>query len=287
MQPLNWNDLRFVLATARAGRLADAARRLKVDETTVARRVARVEQVLGARLFVRHAGVFTPTEVGHRVVDHAEKVELAVDDLEGAAMGADARASGSVRITSAPWLINRLLVPALAELYAAHPHLVVELGSEPRNLDVTKRDADIAVRLSRPHREHRALARRLATFGFAVYGPSGKKAASLPWITFEEGMANLPQAAWMARAMKRERKCQPALRANDAEVILHAICAGLGKSILPCAIGDPDPGLSRLSGRNPVLQREVWLMVHPELKHLSRIRAVIAWIDRTLSAHAD
>lgn len=201
-------------------------------------------------------------------------------------MGADTRASGMVRITSPPWLVNRLLVPAIKKLHAEHPQIVIELSSEPRNLDVTKREADIAVRLSRPHREHRALARRLATFGFAVYGPSGKKASSLPWITFEEGMATLPQAVWIARAMQREQKRQPVMLANDAEVILHAIAVGLGKSILPCAIGDRTPGLSRLSGKVPVMHREIWVMVHPELRHLSRIQAVIAWLERTISEYS-
>jgi DNA-binding transcriptional LysR family regulator len=286
MQNLDWNDLRYVLSTARTGRLAEAARRMKVDATTVSRRLARIERALGAQIFHRDTGLLVPTEVGARVLEHAERVELAIDELGSAAMGADARASGTVRITSTPWLINRLLIPALAALHVDHPFITIDLNSEPRNVDVTKREADIAVRLARPHREHRALARRLATFGFAVYGPAGRKPSSLPWITFEEGMATLPQAVWITRAMKREGKRQPILLANDAEVMLHAIVNGLGKSILPCAIGDRTTGLARLSGRTPVVHREVWLMVHPELRHLSRIRTVISWIEQTILAHA-
>jgi DNA-binding transcriptional LysR family regulator len=286
MPDLDWNDLRYVLATARTGRLAEAARRIRVNETTISRRIVRLEQALGSRLFHRNAGVLVPTESGHRVVEHAERVELEIGRLTSAVTGADARASGSVRITSTPWLVNRLLVPAVGALHGSHPLITVELISDPRNLDMTKREADIAIRLARPDRDQTAIARRIATLGFAVYGPAGKKAKSLRWINFEEGMAGLPQSAWIAQEMKRERRLQPALLANDADVMLHAIAAGLGKSILPCAIGDHALGLTRLGGRAPVLRREVWLVVHPELRHLLRMRVVMEWIEKTISAHA-
>lgn len=286
MQDPNWNDLRYVLAIARTGRLAEAARRMRVNETTIARRIARIELALGSRLFHRNAGTLVPTEIGQRILAHAERIEREVGDLQSAVTGVDGRAAGSVRITSTPWLVNRILIPALGALATSHPLITVELISEPRNLDVTKREADIAIRLARPDREQRALARRIATFGFAVYGPAGRKAKSLPWINFETGMATLPQSAWTAQAMKREQKLLPALLANDAEVMLHAAIAGVGKTILPCPIGDHTPGLTRLSGRTPVLRREVWLMIHPELRHLLRIVAAKEWIERTISARA-
>ena len=285
MQDLNWNDLRYVLATARAGRLAEAARRIRVNETTIARRIARLEQSLGSQLFYRDAGVLVPTESGSLVVAHAERIEMEIGQLKSTAAGADGRVSGSVRITSTPWLINRLLIPALSALRAAHPLITTELIADPRNLNVSKREADIAIRLARPDRDHRAIARRIATFDFAVYGPAGKNAKSLAWISFEEGMAMLPHVARISEEMKREDKPQPALLANDTDVVVHAIAAGLGKSILPRLIGDRAPGLTRLSGPVPVLSREVWLLVHPDLRRLQRIKAATAWIENTLAAH--
>jgi DNA-binding transcriptional LysR family regulator len=286
MQEFNWNDLRYVLAIVRTGRLAEAARRSKVNETTIARRIARMEEALGSQLFRRNAGFLIPTESGHRVVAYAERVETEIGQLKGAVMGADERPSGSVRITSTPWLINRILIPGFGGLHASHPQIMVELISDRKNLDVTKREADIAVRLARPQRDHRALARRIATLGFAVYGPMGKSATSVPWIGFEEDMAILPQSVWISNEMRREEQDQPALRANDSDVILHAIVAGLGKSLLPCVIGDSTPGLVRLSGHIPILNREVWLIVHPELRRLSRVRVVKEWIETTISSYA-
>ena len=152
MLELNWNDLRFVLALARSQSLAGAARRLGVNETTVARRVAQAEQRLSARLFERNLGRLHPTEAGTAVVAGAERVELEVQALESATSGADRLAAGSVRVTSVPIIVNRILVPALPRLLRDHPQLRVELIAEPRDLSLTKREADIALRLARPRR---------------------------------------------------------------------------------------------------------------------------------------
>lgn len=186
MQDLSWNDLRYVLAIGRTGSLAASARTLRVDETTVSRRVVAAERALGARLFHRMGGALIPTEIGERVIKHAERVELNVDELKRVATGADTKTAGTVRVTSIPLLVNRVLVPALGPLLGEHPDLQVELVSEPRNLDVTKREADIALRPARPHREQRATARRIANLSYGVFARSGADADSLPWISFEE-----------------------------------------------------------------------------------------------------
>jgi len=279
MPDLNWSDLRHVLAAARAHALAPAARALGVNESTVARRIARAEERLGSRLFDRIDGALLPTEAGEIAVARAERMEVEVDLLRGAACGADTAAAGTVRISSIPLIINRMLVPALRELYAANPRLRVEAIAEPRNISLTRRDADVALRMARPDREQKVIARRIAKLSYAVYGPSRRKAARLPWITYDAGMAALPHVGWIDRAIKLDGAGPPSLTVNDSEVALHAIRAGVGKSLLPCAIGDPEPGLMRLSGPVPILDRELWLLVLPELRSLARIRAVIDWID--------
>lgn len=278
MQALNWNDLRFVLAVARSRSLAGAARRLGVNESTVGRRVAEAEQRLGARLFERSLGAFHPTEAGHAVVAGAERVELEVQAVESAVSGADRRAAGTVRLTSVPIVVNRVLVPALPSLLRAHPQLRVELIAEPRDLSLTKREADIALRLARPRKDVRAVARRIGRLDYAVYQPSRRHRRPLPWITYEDGMADLPQWRWMAQQSDRDPGAPPPLTVNDAEAILQGVKAGLGKSLLPVAIADREPGLVRLGGGPPSLARELWLMVHPELRNLTRIRVVIDWL---------
>lgn len=284
MQTLNWNDLRYILAVARTGTLALAARKLKANETTVSRRLARVELTLSARLFDRVNGRYLPTRSGEQVIQQAERAEQAVKELTTAVAGTDASASGTVRVTTIPLLANRLLVPSLKTLYEQHPELRIELCSNPRNLDVTKREADIALRPARPHREHRAVARRIGQLAYAVYGRKGRAYTTLPWIMFEDEMAELPHVAWIGRAMKQDGASPPRLLVNDGEVVVHALLAGLGKSLLPCAVGDRLPGLKRLSGREPVVVRELWTMIHPDLRRLPRITAVTGWIEKSLEA---
>ncbi len=278
MQGLNWNDLRFVLAVARSQSLAGAARRLGVNESTVGRRVAQAEQRLGARLFERSLGLFHPTEAGDAVVAGAERVELEVQAVESAISGADKLAAGSVRLTSVPIVVNRILVPALPQLLRDHPQLRIELIAEPRDLSLTKREADIALRLARPGKEVRVVARRVGQLEYAVYEPSRRRTEPLPWITYEDGMADLPQWRWMAERAIRDREAPPPVTVNDAEAIMQSVKAGLGKSLLPVIIADREPGLARLDSGSPPLSRELWLLVHPDLRDLTRIRVFVNWL---------
>jgi DNA-binding transcriptional LysR family regulator len=276
-QAMNWHDLRHVLAVAQGGTLAAAARRLRVDETTVARRLAAAEAALGARLFERVGGAMRPTAAGEAAIAHAERIEREVQALQGRIGGADAAVAGTVRLTAVPIVVNRLLVPALPDLLAAHPLLRLELIAEPRNLSLTKREADIALRLARPQGGGAVVTRRIGRLDYAVYGPADGDADALPWITYEEGLEELPQAKWIAAAT-RGAAAPPALMAADAETILAAVRAGLGKSLLPCTVAEREPGLRRLGDGAPVLSRELWLLVHADLRRLARIEAVIGWI---------
>jgi DNA-binding transcriptional LysR family regulator len=290
MPDLNWNDLRLVLALARSQSLASAARRLGVNETTVGRRVAHAEDRLGAQLFERSLGIFQPTEAGRAVVACAERVELEVQAVEAVVSGTDGLAAGTVRLTSVPIIANRVLVPALPALLREHAQLRVELIAEPRDLNLTKREADIALRLARPGKELRAIARRIGRLGYAVYGPARKGAERLPWITYEDGMADLPQSRWMAERPAGDRQASTQVTVNDAEAVIQGVKAGLGKSLLPIAIADQETGLVRLDTGPSPLSRELWLMVHPELRSLTRIRVVMDWlvsvVDRLTVANA-
>ena len=282
MQPKNWTDLSYLVVLARTGRLALASEHLKVDETTISRRVTTLERALGARLFDREKGLFSLTAAGRQVVLRAERIEFEIDEIKREVVGTDAEICGVVRITAPPWMVSHVLIPALPGLRETHNELTVEMMAEPRNLDVARRDADIAVRMSRPVKEQRAVARRLATLDFAVYGPAGADPRRLGWINFESNMAGLPQSAWIADAMRREGWAQPVLLVNDSAIALHAIMAGVGKTVLPCVLGDRATSIVRFSGRRPVLSRDVWLMTHPELKNLSRIRVAQSWLEAAI-----
>jgi DNA-binding transcriptional LysR family regulator len=282
MQGLNWHDLHYILAVAREQALAPAAWRLRVNETTVSRRIVRAELALGSRLFHRQRGRMLPTEIGQIVVQHAERIEAEVETLGELATGTDMQATGSVRLTSNPLFVNRLLVPAIADLQRLHPSLRLELVAEPRNLSLTKREADVALRLARPDREQRVIARRIANLAFAVYGPAGKRRRHERWIASDDTMAHLPNAEWVKRAVQQDGAGPPLLTVNDIDTMMHSIGSGLGRSLLPCIIADRDPTVVRLSGKTPVLSRELWLLVHPDVRHLARVRAVVDWVDQTV-----
>ncbi len=271
MQAMEWSDLRYVLIVARAGTLAAAARRLGVDQTTVARRLAGAQAALGARLFERRDGALYPTKAGEQAIARAAQVEQEVAALERGVAGGDALIAGIVRLTAVPILTNRLLIPAAPTLLARHPRLRVELIAEPRNLSLTRREADIALRLARPE-TGAALTRRIGRVDYAVYARRRRNAGALPWISYEEGLNHLPQARWIAA---QDAEPSPLLL-NDAEAIVQAVRAGIGKSLLPCFVGDREPGFRRLS--RVVLSRDIWLLVHRDLRAQARVAAVIDWV---------
>jgi DNA-binding transcriptional LysR family regulator len=281
MQDLEWNDLRYVLWLSRIGRIAGTARKLGVDETTVARRLKGIEALLGVRLFERHAGVLRPTDSGQIVIRRAERIELEVDAVKDGVTSADSVAAGKVRLTAVPLVMNYILIPSLSALMRLHPRLQIELVADPRNLSITNREADVAVRMARPDKEHRAVAPCVGKIDYAVYGTA--TGCPLPWITYNEDLSHLPQMRWMAKAIEADLQADISLVVNDSELALNAVRAGLGRSLLPCRIGDAVPGLCRLSDAKPVLSRDMWVIVHPDLKHLARVRAIIAWCERLFS----
>jgi DNA-binding transcriptional LysR family regulator len=225
--------------------------------------------------------VLRPTQAGEAAVAHAVQVEEQVQSLEHGIAGTDAAPAGLVRITAVSILVNRLLIPALPDFHARHPAIRVELIAEGRNMSLSRRETDIALRLSRPEGGGPALAKRIGRLDYAVYGPRRCSAERLKWITYEEGSSHLPQARWIA-ANAGASEIAPLL-VNDAEAIIQAIRAGLGKSLLPCRIADRDDGLQRLDRSEVVLSREVWLLTHRELRHHARVAAVIAWLTELIA----
>lgn len=277
---IDWNDLRYVLVLSRKGVMASAAADLRVNETTVARRLARVEKILRGRLFSRREGRWIPTELGLVVVRRAERMEAEAFDLQLAAAGIDAQVSGVVRLTTTPLLMNWLVLPALAELLEQHSHLQLELIADPRNLSLTRGEADIALRPARPADELRAVARRIGKLDYAVYAPTRSRGKQLPWIVHGMNEPTTVPAQWLSRAMRDDPGPRPALIVNDSDVGLRAACFGLGRYVLPRRVGDAESSLFRLKGPGLAFSRELWLIVHPELRHLGRIRAVIEWLER-------
>jgi DNA-binding transcriptional LysR family regulator len=272
---LQWSDLRVVLALGRDRRLSAAARSLGVDQTTVARRPAALEASLQGRLFLRERGRLLPTALGEQAIARAEEVEAAVLALETLAGESGTAVSGRVRITAVPILVNQLIVPRLPGLLQRFPGLAIDANADSRNLSLGRRETDIALRFARPEGGS-GLCRRIGALAFSVYAArNAEDPAGLPWVTYEERFLHYPQARWVAHNVSPEALAR--LRVNDAEGLAQAVRSGLGRGVLPDFMAARDPALVRVS-EAPVLHRDLWLLVHPDLRQLPRVAAVLGWL---------
>ena len=161
-----WDDLRFFLAVQRRGSHKGGARQLRVAPTTVARRIAALESALGTKLFVRTPERLLATAAGLALAVHAERVEAEVIASERALEAADTRLEGALRVTAPDGLVHYVLLPALSEFRQSHPALTIDLRADTSILDLSRREADVAIRLARP-KEPALIARRLGVMPFA------------------------------------------------------------------------------------------------------------------------
>ena len=267
-------DLRTLLAIAREGSLAGAARRLKVNHSTVFRRLGAIEARLGTRLFERQDGAYATTTAGEDLLRTAERVEAEVEGLERRLSGQDLRLTGSLRLTAPDDLAEVMVMPALVEFRARYPDITVELAIDNRMLNLTRREADIALRPTRQPPETLS-GRRIAPLASAVYTAADLGAArqgETPWIAWEEGAGPPAVAAWLAARVGAQAI---GYRSNSLLNQASAVRAGLGRAVLPCFLGDSDAGLKRVAPPPPELATELWLLTHPDLQRTARIRALL------------
>jgi DNA-binding transcriptional LysR family regulator len=282
MRVPEWSDLRIVLAVARAKTLRASAQSLHVDQSTVSRRVAALEEALGVRLFERLEGAMNATRAGEIVIEAAERMEHQILSVQERVGNRDAATAGIVRVTTVTTIANHLLVPALPLLRSQYPALCLELISDNTNLSITRREADLAVRFARPSKDDGMLCKRIGDIEYSVFHVAGTSAEDLPWLTFEDSHTNVPQARWIA---SKNRPANPIpLLVNDGEAILCAVRTGLGKSLLPTFMRNRFKELRVVPDYGTVLTREVWLIVHPRIRQLARVQAVMSWITSALSS---
>ncbi len=282
---LDWGHLRFFLELARTGSLSRAAQRLGVDRNTVARRVAALEEELGLPLFERGPQGWSHTAAGRELGALASRVE---DDVLALARHADARDRalvGTVRLTTATHLAAELFVPAVPALRERHPGLVLEIAADQRTFDLTRREADLALRMGRP-RDPGLVTRKLSDIAYAFYASrSAREArdrrvdfARHAFVGFDDSLASVAQERWLAQIAPERRVV---FRSNSTASLHAAAREGLGVAVLPRFVADRDPRLARLDGPEPTPQ-ELWLLVHGDLRQSPRVRAVIEWVDEVV-----
>ncbi len=274
MEAMDWDNFRFALAVAREGSHAAAARSLRTDAATVGRRLARLEGDLGGSLFVRQDGRWRPTPLGEATVAQAARMEEA---------GAAALLSGRdaahlrrrVRVTATESLAELVLVPAIGRLHAVAPDIGIDLIPTAVRLDLAfRREADLALRLARP-RDAATVSRRVGEIGFAAYAPSGTDARNLPWVAYDDDLADLPEEQW-SRTLRQDAPV--ALRSSHATVLKEAVAQGAGIGVLPCFLGDADPRLRRLTEWPDAPRRPAWLVMPEALRRDPAVRRVADWI---------
>lgn len=278
---MNWDDVRYLVAVARDGSLSAAARALAVDQTTVSRRLKVLEQALGARLFERVGGLWQTTPAGDAALALGQRIEEEMIALAHSIHDRAVDVSGLVRVAAVEALASACLAPRAAPLLASHPRLLLELIGGDRNLNLGRREADLAVRLARPVSGD-VVIRKLGDIGYGVYGRRGEHEPGRPspanqcrWVGYDDAFQHLPEMRWLLARIDPSRL---AVRSNSLSALAQAVATGAGLGVLPCFLVQDDERLMRLSGPLPVVTRESWLVVHPELRQVPRIRVVSDWI---------
>jgi DNA-binding transcriptional LysR family regulator len=289
----NWNDMKLVLAIARAETLAGGAAALGINHSTAFRRLNALEDKIGARLFERlPGGVYHTTAEGERVATTAERVETEAAALSRDVLGRDARLTGSLRVTSSETLAYQVLTAELARFRQAHPGIVVELLIDNRVLSLSRREADIAVRVSRP-KEPDLHGRKLADIAWTIYGAPDLVAAHGPiavddqltgrdFVGWGAEVTGLAAPDWLADRVEPSRIVY---RSNSLINQFTAAKAGIGFVLLPCYLGDPEPRLVRaLATPAAVLTRELWIVTHADLRKTARVRAFFDIVGEGLAS---
>ena len=233
-------------------------------------------------MFERLEGALTPTRAGEIVIEAAEQIETQILSVQERVGDRDAATAGIVRVTTVTTIANHVLVPAMPLLRNRHPAVRLELISDNTNLSITRREADLAVRFARPSKDDGMLCKRIGEIEYSAFHVAGTSVEDLPWLTYEDSHTDVPQARWIA-SKNREANRIPLL-VNDGEAILYAVRNGLGKSLLPTFMKKQFKELRILPAYGTVLTREVWLIVHPRIRQLARVQAVMSWIASALSS---
>jgi len=283
---MDWDDLRTFLAVARHGTLSAAARALGVTQPTMGRRLAAMEARTGARLLQRLPGRYALTSLGEAVLGNAERIEAEALAAERVITGRDVSLAGVVRLTTVDTLAAEIVTPALAALQVRHPGIVVELVPDTRSLSLSKREADIALRMSR-FEGHEVAARRVGKISIGLYASHDWNERAAPGdarlVTVLEDQSHLPEAKWLRQAFP---DAPITFRSNSREVQIRAAKSGAGIAALPRHRADAEPGLVRLRTDLPDLHRDIWLGVHVDMRHMPRIRATIDAMVGALQLHA-
>lgn len=284
VRSLQWDDIRIFFALARAGSLSAAARALEIEHSTVARRVDALERSLALRLFDRLPRGWQLTPEGEELAALAARMADEADAFGRLAQGAGSL-RGSVRISAPPVFASHFLASRLGLLRRRWPGIHLELVGEAREANLARREADLALRLSRPSSPG-LVARVVGELGYALYAtPEWLQRAPEAWefVGYDDSLRRVPQEQWV-EAYAGARPF--VLRANDLASLHQWARTGLGLALLPHFLGAADAALVRVPGAECPTRRKLWLVLHPDLKRSPRVRCVADGLVEILATEA-
>ncbi|MBL4685981.1 MAG: LysR family transcriptional regulator [Nannocystaceae bacterium] len=284
----NWDDVRFFLAVKREGNLARASAALRMDATTVGRRLGQLEEELGARLFDRTSGGFVLTAAGRRLLPRAERIECEAISLARDLSGEDSKLEGTVRLSATEMLTTRFIAPHLGKFRTRYPGITLDLICTNREVDLARGEADIALRLARPRQEH-LVVRKLLSIELGLYAsldyvdkfgmPSPSDLANHRFILFSDTANFRRENAWVTQHLGQG---EVAMRSDSVSSVVSAAAGGLGIAMLPVLVAEQDGRLVRTPLSGSPEPRVVWQAVHRDLVNTARIRAVLDFLGRVL-----
>ncbi len=291
--PFDWDLLQSFLAVARTGKLTVAAKRLRIDHSTLSRRITALESALGTKLFERQLSGYTLTAQGDRLLQRSETLESTVLAIQSDVGQSSTRISGAVRIGAPDGFGTAFLAPAIGRLLALHPDLDIDLVATPRSFSLSRREADIAIGLA-PPAHGRLHTRKLTDYALGIYAAKAHPAlwqgvasiddvAARPFISYIDDLIFTPELDYVPAVSKA---IVPRLRSSNLIAQWQAAAAGAGLCILPCFMADPDARLVRVLPDSVTLIRTFWMIVHSDLRDLARIQVTLDFIAGEVRRHA-
>lgn len=285
----DWNLVRSFLAITRSGSMTAAAKRLKIDYSTLSRRIAALEASLGAQLFDRRTSGSSLTEAGEQLLEMAEQMDQLATSAAQSIGVSKLQATGAVRIGTPDGFGTKFLAPRLGDLCDRHPDLSIELVAMPREFSLSRREADIAVSLTQPS-EGRLHARKLTDYELGLFAsrdylasnPAIESAADVPSHRFISYIDDLIYSPELEYAHFVSPDLRPAIKSSNLVAQLNSTIAGAGLCVLPCFIANDEPKLVRVLPTFRLI-RSFWLLIHSDLRGIARVRVTADFIAEKAS----
>lgn len=275
---LAWDDFRLIKAIAEARALPAAASLIGLNHSTVFRRLGQIEDGLGLKLFERHRSGYVPTPAGEEMVQLAGRLDEDITAFSRKLAGQEIQPAGELRVTTNDTLLVDLLTPVFAAFLQQCPEIRLDILLSNQALNLSKRDADVAIRAT-DNPPETLVGRRGARIAWALYGLADRfppdadtsldRLRDQNWISLGDQFAWLKAVRFLQDYVPPERIVY---KVNTVLGLAEAVEAGIGIGFLPCFIADTKPALVRLAAPDPEFAADLWLLTHPDLRHSPRVR---------------